>query len=141
MAKRMCFVSFDYDHDRHYKYLLEAWDANPDFDFSFADRTPGEINSSNVGAIKAALTAKINSATHTLVIIGQYANSPHPKRDLIGFKNWINFEINRSKASRNKVVAIKIDRSYESPDELSGANASWAFAFEEQAILRALREA
>lgn len=141
MAKRMCFVSFDYDHDRHYKYLLEAWDANPDFDFSFADRTPGEINSSNVGAIKAALTAKINSATHTLVIIGQYANSPHPKRDLIGFKNWINFEINRSKASRNKVVAIKIDRSYESPAELSGANASWAFAFEEQAILRALREA
>lgn len=22
------FVSFDYDHDRHYYYLLKGWDAN-----------------------------------------------------------------------------------------------------------------
>ena len=35
MAKKKVFVSFDFDHDKHYKYLLEAWDANPDFDFVF----------------------------------------------------------------------------------------------------------
>jgi hypothetical protein len=30
------------------------------------------------------LTARINAATHTLVIVGQYANSPHLRRNLIG---------------------------------------------------------
>jgi hypothetical protein len=135
------FVSFDWDHDRRYKFLLDAWNENPRFQFVFSDVTPGEINTNNVDRIKAALTAKINAATHTLVIVGEYANSPHPKRDLIGNKNWINFEIAQSKAARNKIVAVKLDRTYESPDELVGAGASWAMAFTEPAILRALSEA
>jgi hypothetical protein len=141
MAKRKVFVSFDYDHDKQYKYMLEAWDANPQFDFSFADQTPGEIDTSNIGRIKAGLTAKINQSTYTLVIIGQYANTPHPKRTLIGYKNWINFEIAQSKANRNKIVGIKIDRTNESPDEILNANASWAMAFTQDAILRALNSA
>lgn len=62
------FVSFDWDHDRRYKFLLEAWNKNPRFQFVFSDATPGEIDTNNVGRIKAALTAKINAATHTLVI-------------------------------------------------------------------------
>ena len=135
------FVSFDWDHDRRYKFLLEAWNKNPRFQFVFSDETPGEIDTNNVGRIKAGLTSKINVATHTLVIVGQYANSPHPKRHLIGYKNWINFEIAQSKAVRNKIVAVKLGRSYESPDELMGAGASWAMAFTEDAILRALSEA
>lgn len=135
------FVSFDWDHDRHYKFLLEAWNKNPRFQFVFSDATPGEIDTDNVGHIKAALTSKINEATHTLVIVGQYANSPHPKSYLIGYKNWINFEVAQSKAARNKIVAVKLDRSYDSPDEIIGAGASWAMAFTEEAILRALAEA
>jgi len=112
--------------------------VNPKFQFVFQDETPGEINSENVGRIKAGLTAKIRGATHTLVIIGQYANSPHPKRQLIGYTNWINFEIAKSKENRNKLVAVKIDRTYVSPEELSGAGASWAMAFTQEAIIRAL---
>ena len=135
------FVSFDWDHDRHYKFLLEAWNKNPRFQFVFSDATPGEIDTDNVGRIKAALTSRINEATHTLVIVGQYANSPHPKSYLIGHKNWINFEVAQSKAARNKIVAVKLDRSYDSPEELIGAGASWAMAFTEEAILRALAEA
>ena len=95
----------------------------------------------NVDRIKAGLTAKINAATYTIVIVGQYANAPHPKQNLIGFKNWINFEIAQSKSARNKIVAVKLDRTYESPDELMGSGASWAMAFTEDAILRALSEA
>ena len=135
------FVSFDWDHDRRYKFLLEAWDKNPRFQFVFSDASSGEIDTNNVGRIKGALTAKINAATHTLVIVGQYANSPHAQRNLIGYKNWINFEIAQSKAARNKIVAVKLDRGFESPDELLGAGASWAMAFTEDAILRALAEA
>jgi hypothetical protein len=132
------FVSFDWDHDRRYKFLLEAWNKNPRFRFEFSDETPGEIDTYNVGRIKAALTTKIQAATHTLVIVGQYANAPHAKRHLIGYKNWINFEVAQSRAAGNRIVAIRLDRAYESPDELSGAGASWAMAFTEDAILRAL---
>lgn len=139
--RRKVFVSFDYENDKRYKFLLEAWNNNPLFEFTFQDASSGEINSYNVGRVKAALTAKINAATHTLVIIGRYANSPHKDRLLIGSKNWINFEIKQSKDAANKLVAIKLDRSYESPDELLGAGASWAMAFDEEPILEALRRA
>lgn len=135
------FVSFDYENDRRYKFLLEAWHAHPRFQFVFQDETPREIDSTNVGRIKAALTTKIQGATHTLVIVGQFANAPHVNRALIGYRNWINFEIAQSKANRNKIVAVKLDRAYESPEELTGANASWAMAFTEEAIVRALQSA
>ncbi len=135
------FVSFDYENDRRYKYLLEAWNDNPEFLFTFQDMSPDEIDSSDVGRVKAALTAKINAATHTFVIVGRYANTPHWNRSRIGSKNWINFEIKQSKANFNELVAIKLDRSYESPDELVGAGASWAMSFTQDAILKALREA
>lgn len=141
MAKKKVFVSFDYDNDKHYKYLLEAWDANPDFDFVFSDKTPDEIDTTNIGRIKAALTARIKSATHTLVIVGKEANKTHKHSNLIGFKNWLNFEIYQSKQNSNKIAAVKIDKSYESPDELIGAGASWAMSFEEDAIIKALNEA
>ena len=65
----------------------------------------------------------------------------HADRDLIGYKNWINFEVARSKAAQNKIVGIKLDRGFTSPDELIGAGASWAMAFTEEAIMRALAEA
>lgn len=141
MAKKYVFVSFDYENDKHYKFLLEAWDANPQFDFLFADKTPDEIDSTNVGRIKAALSAKIASATYTLVIVGKEANKWHRHSKLIGYRNWINYEIAKSKESRNRLVAVKIDRTYESPEELLGVNASWAMSFTQDAIIRAIEGA
>lgn len=90
MARKKVFVSFDYENDRHYKRLLEAWNANDNFDFCFSDQSSHEINSNNVDRVKAALTHKINNSTHTLVIIGKEANKPHRDQNLIGYKNWIN---------------------------------------------------
>ena|SRR3989338_1907429 len=141
MAKKKVFVSFDYDNDKHYKFLLEAWDANPEFEFVFSDATPTEIDSNNIGRVKAALTAKVNNATHTLVIIGKEVNKLHRHSRLIGFKNWINFEIHQSRENGNKIVAVKLDRENESPDELTGAGASWAMSFNQAAIIKALNEA
>jgi len=37
------FVSFDYEKDRRYYYLMNAWDANSDFEFVFSDY--GTVNS------------------------------------------------------------------------------------------------
>mgnify|MGYP001606314783 CR=1 FL=1 len=138
MAKKHVFVSFDYENDKKYKFLLEAWDANPEFDFLFSDYSSGEIDSCDIPTIKAGLTRRINQATYTLVIVGKEANKLHKDHKQIGYKNWLNFEIARSKDNKNKLVGVKIAKEYESPEELLGANASWAMSFTQDAIIKAL---
>jgi len=141
MAKKHVFVSFDYENDKKYKFLLEAWAANPEFDFLFSDYSSGEIDSYDIPTIKAGLTRRINQATYTLVIVGKEANKIHKDHKEIGYRNWLNFEIARSKANKNKLVGVKIAKEYESPEELLGANASWAMSFTQAAIIKALDEA
>jgi hypothetical protein len=141
MAKKKVFVSFDYTNDKSYKYLLNAWDANKNLDFVFNDCSSDEIRSNSVSVVKAGLTRRINTTTYTLVIIGKEANKQHPDHNEIGYKNWINFEIARSKANRNKLVAVKINSTNESPDEIMGVGAKWAMSFTQEAIIKALNEA
>jgi hypothetical protein len=141
MAKKKVIISFDYENDGHYKNLLKAWDANSDFQFTFSDLTPDEIQSWDISRIKAVLTSKIKQATYTLVIIGKYANTKHKDSDEIGYRNWINFEIAKSIENGNKIVAVKIDKSYNSPEEIYGSGASWAMSFTQDAIIKALDEA
>ncbi len=141
MAKKKVFVSFDYDDDKHYRNMLKAWDANPNFDFFMSDLTPGEVNTWDISRIKAALTTKIKEATYTLVIVGENANKKHKNSTAIGYRNWINFEIAKSKEHGNRLVGVKIDKSYDSPEELLGAGASWAMSFTKDAIIKALDEA
>ncbi len=118
MTKKKIFVSFDYDNDKRYKYLLEAWDANDNFDFIFSDKTPDEINSENIGRIKAGLTTKIKEATHTLVIVGKEANKQHSDYSLIGYKNWINFEVAKSIEEGNRIAAVKLESGNKLPEEI-----------------------
>lgn len=141
MAKKKVFVSFDYENDKHYKFLLEAWDANPNFDFFFSDLSSEEINSNSVAVVKQALSAKINQANYTLVIVGKEANKRHPDYLAIGHKNWLNYEVAKSKDHKNKLIGVKIDRAYDSPDELLNSGASWAFSFTQAAIIKALEDA
>lgn len=141
MAKKKVFVSFDYENDKNYKFLLEAWDANPEFDFTFNDHSSQEINSWDVARVKAALTRKINEATYTLVLVGKEANKKHEDHEEIGYKNWINFEVAKSKSNKNKLVAVKLKSTNDSPEELLGAGAKWAMSFKQESILKALKEA
>lgn len=140
MAKKV-FVSFDYDNDKHFKFLMSAWSKNPQFDFVFDDHSSKEIQSWNIPTVKAGLTRKINEATHTLVLIGNEANKRHRDSAAIGSKNWINYEIKQSKLSGNKLVAIKLNSTNVSPDEMLGSNASWAYSFSETNIINALNNA
>ena len=141
MEKKPIFISFDYENDKHYKFLLTALSANPRFDISFNDKSSSEIKSSEIPVVKAGLTRKINEAKYTLCIIGKYANTRHKDYVEIGSKNWINFEIAQSKKNGNKLIAIKIDNAFESPDEILNSGASWARSFTEDAITKALDEA
>ena len=141
MAKKKVFVSFDYENDRNYKYMLDAWDANKNMDFVFDDCSSDEIKSDSVSVVKAGLTRRINSTNYTLVIVGKEANKIHKDYKEIGYRNWINFEIAKSKDNGNKLVAVKLDKSYDSPEEIVGAGASWAMSFTQDAIIKALDEA
>ncbi len=141
MAKKKNIISFDYKNDRHYKNLLKAWDANQNFEFTFNDITPNEIQTWSISRIKAALTTKINQATYTLVIIGKNANKKHADTDEIGYRNWINFEIARSIDNGNKIIAVKIDKSYTSPEEIINIGASWAMSFTQDTIIKAIQNA
>ena len=141
MAKKRVFISFDYDDNKHFKFLLNAWSNNSNFDFEMVDRTPPEIQSDDIPTIKANLTKRIKSATHTLVIVGKNANKRHPDWKEIGYRNWINFEVAKSKEHGKKLVGAKINKSYDSPQELLSSGASWAMSFKHDAILKALNDA
>lgn len=135
------FVSFDFENDRQYKYTLNMWDGNDNIDFNFDDKSSSEINSWNIDRIKAALTTKIQSADAVLVIVGKYANSYHKDHTLIGKRNWQNWEIAKAKELGKKLIGVKLDSSYSSPDELLNSGASWAYSFNKDSIVRALKNA
>ena len=135
------FISFDYEHDKNYRYLLTALAKNPRSDIEFTDVTPEEIQSYDVGRIKAVLTKKIKEATHTLVIVGKYANSYHPNRDEIGERNWQWWEINKSDEESKGFIAVKIESSNEPPEPLYGKGATWANSFTVDSIVNAIDRA
>ncbi|MCK5591891.1 MAG: TIR domain-containing protein [Candidatus Pacebacteria bacterium] len=139
--KMKVFVCFDYDNDKHYKNLLKAWDANPEFDFYFSDFSSQEIQSNSVATVKQALSTKINQANYTLVLVGKEGNYLHKDRKEIGYKNWQNYEIAKSKDHNNKFVAVKLSKDNTSPEELLNAGASWAMSFTQEAIVKAMTEA
>lgn len=138
MPKKKIFISFDYDHDRKYKYLLTALKENPRFDIEFIDKTPGEIQSSDINYVKRVLFLKIREATHTLVIVGRYANLPHTDREMIGTVNWQWWEIKKSIELNKKLIAVKIDRTYNNPVPLERIGASWAMSYKVDSIQRAI---
>lgn len=139
--KKKVFVSFDYENDKHYKYLLEAWHANDDFDFVFNDKTPNEINSFNIDRIKAGLTSKIREATHTLVIVGKEANKEHKDRRLIGYRNWINFEVAQSIKNRNCLALVKLEPGNSLPIEVFSGQYTFVVGYTENNIIAVLNRA
>lgn len=131
MAKKKVFVSFDYDEDRHYKSLLQAWDANKNFDFNFNDQsviTP--IDSNESSRIKAGITNKMKKSTYCLIIVGEHAHK----------SEWISWEIENAHNLGLELVAVKIDKKYKSPENISGKNVSWAMSFKEKSIINAMRK-
>ena len=134
MAKPKVFVSYGHSEDAHYKRLLQAWDANSDFDFEFDSRGPDvAIDSVNAGAIKAALVPMMKAATHLLVLVGSKSSK----------SSWMNWEIDRAKQSdvRLKLAAIKLAKDNVTPAGLINVGASWATSFERDRIVDALKAA
>jgi hypothetical protein len=132
MAKPKIFISYDYDNDKHYKNMLLAWDKNNEFDFAFSDHSVDvSIQSTNAEAIKRAISAKINSATHFLCIVGSKTSS----------SGWVAWEIDKAKELKRKLVAVKTASDNKTPGGLLNAGASWAMSFTFDAIKKAIDSA
>lgn len=139
LRKPRVFVSFDYENDRLYKQALDMWDANKRFEFTFQSHTPKEIQSNNIGRIKAVLTTKVKDATHVVVLVGKYANQIHPDTRLIGFRNWINFEVYQARLYKKKIVCVMLDTHNTLPEWLRGSGVKLVTSFNEKDIIEALK--
>lgn len=129
MAKPKIFISYDYDNDKHYKNMLVAWDKNDEFDFAFSDHSADvSIQSTNADAIKRAISAKINSATHFLCIVGAKTSK----------SGWVVWEIDKAKELKKKLVAVKTASDNPTPSGLLNSGASWAMSFTFDAIKKAV---
>ena len=107
--KRKVFVSFDYERDKDYRNLLSAWDKNENFEFSFDDRTPSEIQSDSVAVVKNVLSRKINEASCVLILAGRDINKRHKDALSIGFTNWQNYEAAKAKDFGKKIIVVKLE--------------------------------
>lgn len=132
MAKKKVFISYDYDNDKHYKNLLVAWDKNKLFDFYIYDQSVDiSVNSTDAAAIKRVISARINNSTYFLCIIGKKT-----------YKSaWVDWEINKAKELKKKIVAVKIEKGNTSPSSILNIGASWALAFTFDSIKNAINNA
>lgn len=132
MGKKTIFISYDYDNDKHYKNLLCAWDKNKEFDFAFYDASVDvSVDSTDAAAIKRAISARINSATHFLCIVGEKTHK----------SGWVAWEINKAVELKKKIVAVKTAKDNLSPLGLIGVGATWAMSFTFASIKKAIDEA
>ncbi len=140
MATKKVCVSFDYENDRNYYNLLEAWNKNPNIEFHINDGTPREIQSETVSTVKQVLSTKIGETNYMIAIIGKHSNDKHPDSIEIGYRNWQAYEIAKNAEKGNKLVIVRLDSSYIVPDEAYGQGAEWVYSFNLEDILNALNK-
>lgn len=127
MPKKV-FISYDYDYDKHYRYLLSAWDANTAFDFDFEDHSTPYIDSQDAGRIKAAISRRMADAQCLLVIVGEKTSH----------STWVAWEIEKAKDLGLSLVGVKVKGSYTTPAALLDVGTHWARAFDRDPIVAAI---
>ncbi len=126
------FVSYRADDEgSRYKNMLVAWSENDRFfpEVKFYDTSIGtSINSTNATYIKSVIRERIKNSDIVLCLVGKNTSS----------SDWVNWEIETAYQLNKKIVAVKIERDYDTPLALYGKGVSWAFEFSKAAILREL---
>ncbi len=134
MKKKNVYVSFDYNNEEHYKFVLNAWNEHMECDFSYNDMPSEKISSNNILKLKDELTLKISKCTYVLVIVSEDSNKEDLNSGLIGYKNWQNWEVAKAKELNKKIVGTKVNSMFEPPEELIGSCTSWARKFNQSFI-------
>ena len=123
------FISYDYSNDKKYKNMLLAWDKNKQFDFDFGDTSADvSIKSHDPDVIKRAISAKINQSDIFLCLIGEHTHE----------STWVKWEIEKALELEKKIVAVKLEKEFKSPDEIKDIKAEWAMSFTFDAIKKAI---
>ncbi|HFI0405726.1 TPA: TIR domain-containing protein [Streptococcus suis] len=86
------------------------------------------MNSTNATYIKSVIRERIKNSDVVLCLVGKNTSS----------SDWVNWEIETAYQLNKKIVAVKIERGYDTPLALYGKGVSWAFEFSKAAILREL---
>ena len=131
-GKPRVFVSYDHSKDAHYKRLLQAWDANSNFEFEFDSRGPDvAIDSTDASVIKSTLTKMMKGSTHLLVLVGEKSHK----------SKWMEWEITRAKEKdvNLKIIAVKIAKKNQAPTALMNSGVTWVTSFKRDRISEALK--
>jgi hypothetical protein len=139
--KRRVYVALDWARDSDRRAELESWGPESDWEFVFCNATAGEVTAENVEAVKATALQTLKTCRYTLVLVGEGANQRDRSSRLLGFRNWMNWEVEESISNRNRICAVKLEWMNTSPDTLANTHATWAQRFEKEFVLRALRDA
>lgn len=101
------YIAFDGDNDMHYYNLLEAWNANPNFDFRFANAH--DLNtardSSQEEEIKRQLRVRFANSKLFILLIGEHT------KYLTKFVKW---EIETAIKLELPIIAINLNGSRQS---------------------------
>ena len=138
MASKKTVCSFDYENDRIYYNLLEAWNKNPNIDFHISDCTPDEIQTASVATIKNVLSRKIGEANYMIAIIGEHSNDWHRDYKEIGYRNWQSYEIEKNYEKGNGLVVVRLNSSCTIPEACYDKGAILVNGFEQSEIKKAL---
>jgi hypothetical protein len=127
----LVFVSYNYERDKHYKRLLTAWAANGKFNLQFSDHSVDiSVNSGDRGVVRRVVSQRIREADVFLCIIG-------PDTAL---SEWVNWEIDKAYELNRPIIAVKVNRSYETPAAIYNCGARWVYSFSHDKIVAAIRE-
>ncbi len=138
MSKEKVFVVCDDKDKRRYENIFSAWGKDSDFEFVFNDLPSHEMASLNNCHGQEYLAEKIRQVNYTLVIIGNNDDETDSRAEQIGYQNWIDYAIARSRKFGNEIIAVKIDESYTIPKELRGQSVEWAKRFTKRSVISAL---
>ena len=108
LKKVKVFVSYDYDKDRNFKELLNAWSKNQKFDFKIKDvSTDISINSKDVNYIKKCIAKDISDCNIFLVPIGKDTHK----------SEWVNkFEIPKAFELNKRIVGVLLSKANKIPE-------------------------
>ena len=97
-----CYVCFDGDNDIHYYRLMQAWDKNERFDFTFVnahDITQAR-DTSTEETIKRSLRTRLKASDVLIVLVGEST------RNLYKFVRW---EIEVALEMELSIIVVNLD--------------------------------
>lgn len=124
MEKPRILVIFKGEDLAHME-TLQAWDQAQEFDFIYEKEVPRiGIHTPPGKELKEELKTKIKTMTHLICIIGKNTAD----------NDWINYQVQTASVTGRKVIAVRLDTGYKSPNALLNFGATWAKDFSFEAI-------